>query len=75
MGFSDWFWKVSSSNGLVLLDRGKKYHAACVLVCISCLTSIINEQSVKDKAIVSFLEIFHQRGLLLAGNKTTRNLF
>lgn len=45
---------------LVLLDRGKKYHAACILVFISCLTSIINEQIVKDKAIVSSLVIFHQ---------------
>lgn len=45
---------------LLILDRGKKYHAACVPVCISCLTIIINEKIVKDKAIVSSLVIFHQ---------------
>ena len=61
MSFSDWFWEVSSSNGLFyLIEERKLYHAACVLVCISCLTSIINEQIVKDKAIVSSLVIFHQ---------------
>ena len=45
MSFTDWFWKVSSPNGLsVLLARRKKRknHAACVLV-ICCLTRVINE--------------------------------
>lgn len=53
-------WVFPTGCWLVLLDRGKKYHAACVLVCISCLTSIINEQIAKDKAIVSSSVIVHQ---------------
>ena len=55
MNFTDWFWKVSSPNGLsVLLTRREKgkNHAVCVLV-ICCLTRVINGKVVEDEAIYS----------------------
>ena len=57
MSFTDWFWKVSSPNGLsVLLARRKKGKImlpAYVLV-ICCLTRVINDRIIEDEEIYNF---------------------
>ena len=51
MSFTDWFWKVSSPNGLTILEKKeRKNHAACVLV-ICFLTRVINGKITEDEVI------------------------
>ena len=52
MSFDDWFWKVSSPNGLsVLPTRRKKEKQYCLCACYLLFDPVIKGKIVEDEAI------------------------